>query len=152
MKVGPQRLKMNIIKTRLWSRPDVIFRIINPSSALDPIVLLSNSELFLLYDANELCSFAVVKSYTPSVRELKSVYTYPKHRKQGYASQLIRHIRKRHKHLNLVCRLPLFRYYKRIGFVIDENPPSEIAWKVSIWNFFFGQWEIMRALTLKSKR
>jgi GNAT superfamily N-acetyltransferase len=148
MKVQPLQHN-HIIRTSLWSRPDVISVILNPWSKLDPTVLFSRTELFLLYNHNCLCSFACIKHYSSSVKEIKSVYTYPKFRNKGHARKLLSHLRRRYQHAYLVCRAPLVSYYNKNGFTKTSKQPREIFSRVSLWNSLFGAYPSLRALILR---
>lgn len=139
---------MRIIRTHLWKHPQVILTILNPLNKLDPLVILSNAELFILVDKN-IVGFAAVKHYNSKIREIKSVYTYPQYRSKGYAKKLISHVSKRYPNIYLVCRAPLVTYYEKLGFKQALKSPKQISSKVKLWNLFFGSFHSLQALILK---
>lgn len=108
--------RSKIKKSRLWKHRDIVIEILSHPITLDPRVVIGNPVIYFMDKNYEKIGFCAVRKGINS-NELKSLFIYPKYRKEGYASSLIRHVLKKHTNVYLVCRRGLVSFYSKFGLV-----------------------------------
>lgn len=128
-------MSMKIIKSKLWKQYPLI-KAITCSFLLDPSILLSNPDVYVLINRKP-CAYAAVVKHQDSF-ELKAVYTIPQNRNKGYMSALLTHVVKIRQNLFLICAPRLVSFYKKFGFqkTTLEHAPSGVYYKITLINAF----------------
>ncbi len=124
---------MKIEKTNVWKNLQVVKTILKESPVLDPLVIIYNSDLYLIKKGKEIASFLTLKKYF-SIYELGTVYTYQEFRKKGFSKKLINSILLKHPEIYLICRPDKKKFYEKLGFRYAKNSPLIFLLRIKLWN------------------
>jgi GNAT superfamily N-acetyltransferase len=125
---------MKIAKSRLWGNPGVIKTVLFNVHDLDPSVILTNPVLYHVGSGKRIASFLSVRKHK-KFKELKTVYTHPRYRGDGFSKKLIMHAISRHGRMALTCRVKMKKFYERFGFREDKEIFTIRVW---LFNNFLG--------------
>lgn len=112
---------MNIVTSRILKHPKIILTILKNFPTLDPLIILINSPIYILFIDNQIVGFVSIKRWG-KITELGTLYIYPKFRGKGYIKYLYNYIVKEHNQVYLLCKPNLVFLYLKYGFFVDNNP------------------------------
>lgn len=141
-----------LIISRVWRHPSVMRTILRHTPVLDPLVILCNSALCISIQW-EIMAFVAIKKYCRTY-ELGTVYTYPKHRRHGYASWLITYVVERYQPIGLLCKKDMIPFYEKLWFEQEGCEPRSLSFRRKLFNIFLQplRWYPLVSMVYNSKK
>lgn len=124
------------MQSRVLRHPKIIWTILTHIPTLDPLVIVLNSKIILAKSADgKIAAFVAIKKFNDGY-ELGTVYTYPKYRNQGLASNLIQQALSTYQPIGLLCKRELVSYYEKFGFRECAECGNTISKRRKLFNTF----------------
>lgn len=130
-----------------------MWEIVRNTPVLDPLTIVSNSPIYFIQEGDIIVSFVAVKKYFKTY-EIGTVYTNPKYRGKGYASDLMNYILEKHDTVFLLCRPAMISFYEKFGFFECSKCDTVINIRRMLFNIFlapFTKHSIVSMQYIKSK-
>ncbi len=134
--VGSCFARMTILRSTLWRQPAIIRNMLRHFRKQETVPALYNAPVFVLRRRRQTASYCVVVDMGAHLR-LMDVFTFPRFRRRGIASELIAHVLSAAtKPVYLTCPAQVAGFYRQLGFRETSRPPALLRFRLFWINTF----------------